>query len=91
MKKLVALILCMAMLCVSLAALADGPATIEFVGLKSEVQEVMKSIIADFEAENPDIHVEYAFIVAIVVNVIVSLITPAPSKKITDTFDRVTL
>ena len=61
MKKLVALILCMAMLCVSLAALADGPATIEFVGLKSEVQEVMKSIIADFEAENPDIHVEYAF------------------------------
>ena len=32
-----------------------------------------------------------AFIVAIVVNVIVSLITPAPSKKITDTFDRVTL
>ena len=60
MKKLVAWILCIALLCLSIAALAE-PATIEFVGLKSEVQEVMKAIIADFEAENPDIHVEYAY------------------------------
>ncbi len=60
MKKLVALLLCIAMMLVSVAALAET-VTIEFMGLKSEVQDVMKEIIADFEALNPDIHVEYAY------------------------------
>ena len=61
MRKLLALMLCLALVFSLTAVIADDPVTIEFVGLKSEVQEVMKSIIADFEAENPDIHVEYAF------------------------------
>ena len=30
-----------------------------------------------------------AFVIAILINVIVSLITPAPSKEVTDTFERV--
>ena len=62
MKKLVSLVLAVAML-LSLVAVAsaDDTVTITFVGIKSEVQDVMKEIIADFEAENPGIHVEYTY------------------------------
>lgn len=62
MKKLVSLVLAVAML-LSLVAVAsaDDTVTITFVGIKSEVQDVLKEIIAGFEAENPGIHVEYTY------------------------------
>ena len=49
MKKLVSLVLAVAML-LSLVAVAsaDDTVTITFVGIKSEVQDVLKEIIAGF-------------------------------------------
>lgn len=62
MKKFLSILLAAAMLLtLASVALADDPVTITFVGIKGEVQDVMKEIIADFEAENPGIHVEYSF------------------------------
>ena len=62
MRKLICLILSVAMLLATVAvASADDTVTITFVGLKSEVQTVMQEIIADFEAENPGIHVEFTY------------------------------
>ena len=50
MKKLVSLILAAIML-LSLAsfAVAEEPISISFVGIKSEVQDVMKELCAEFE------------------------------------------
>ena len=62
MKKFVGFMLLLAMLTgLCSASLAEEKVTITFVGIKSEVQDVMKEIIAGFEAANPGIHVEYSY------------------------------
>lgn len=62
MKRILAMLTALVMLCaLCTGAMAEGATTIEFYCVKSEVQGIMQEIIDDFEAENPDIHVELTY------------------------------
>ena len=62
MKRILTLVLSL-LLMASLfaAASAEEPVTIEFFCVKEEVQGIFQEIIADFEAENPDIHIDMTY------------------------------
>lgn len=63
MKRILSLVL-VALLMMTLftvGAMAEEPVTIEFFCVKSEVQGIFEEIIADFEAENPDIHIDMTY------------------------------
>ena len=65
MKKFLVLILCVSMM-MSFAMIGSSFAediNLEYLCLKSEVQDVMREIIADYEKDHPGVHIELTFAV----------------------------
>lgn len=61
MKRILALVVSLLLVLSLSSALAEEKTTIEFFCVKEEVQSIFQEIINDFEAENPDIHVELTY------------------------------
>ena len=61
MKRILALVVSLLLVLSFSSALAEEKMTIEFFCVKQEVQTIFQEIINDFEAENPDIHVELTY------------------------------
>ena len=61
MKRILALVISLLLVLSLSSALAEEKTTIEFFCVKEEVQSIFQEIINDFEAENPDIHVELTY------------------------------
>lgn len=61
MKRILALVVSLFLVLSLSSALAEEKVTIEFFCVKEEVQSIFQEIINDFEAENPDIHVELTY------------------------------
>ena len=61
MKRILALVVSLLLVLSLSSALAEEKVTIEFFCVKEEVQSIFQEIINDFEAENPDIHVELTY------------------------------
>ena len=62
MKRILTLVLCLVLMAsLFAAASAEEKINIEFFGVKEEVQTIFSEIIADFEAETPDIHVDLTY------------------------------
>ncbi|MBQ8973640.1 MAG: extracellular solute-binding protein [Clostridia bacterium] len=62
MKRILTLVLSlMIAMSMLIVASAEDTVNIEFFCVKEEVQDVFKEIIADFEAENPGIHVDLTY------------------------------
>lgn len=61
MKRILALVVSLLLVFSLSSALAEEKTTIEFFCVKEEVQSIFQEIINDFEAENPDIHVELTY------------------------------
>ena len=61
MKRIQALVVSLFLILSLSSALAEEKVTIEFFCVKEEVQSIFQEIINDFEAENPDIHVELTY------------------------------
>ena len=62
MKRILTLVLCLVLMAsLFAAASAEEKINIEFFCVKEEVQTIFSEIIADFEAENPDIHVDLTY------------------------------
>ena len=61
MKQILALVVSLLLVLSLSSALAEEKTTIEFFCVKEEVQSIFQEIINDFEAENPDIHVELTY------------------------------
>ena len=60
MKKILALVLCAMLMLASVSALAESGEKVhlEFFNIKPEVVDILDTLIAKFEEENPDIDVE---------------------------------
>lgn len=60
MKKILALVLCAILMLTSVSALAESGEKVhlEFFNIKPEVVDILDTLIAKFEEENPDIDVE---------------------------------
>lgn len=62
MKKVLFFVLCLSVLSfVAIGSAFAQGVTLEYLCLKSEVQDVMREIISDFEATHPDVHIELTF------------------------------
>lgn len=60
MQKVLALVLCAMLMLASVSALAESGEKVhlEFFNIKPEVVDILDTLIAKFEEENPDIDVE---------------------------------